>query len=320
MWRNRLVKNQARLAAWRKREAVTCFRAYDRDIPELPFQVDVYEGEGNVTAAVVVAFAPRHGGGAAFDAFCVACRDVVASVFGAAHVFLQLRERERGGEVEAEDADASTVELVVRERAARFLLRLGARRDPGLFLDHRPTRLLVADQARGKDVLNLFAYTGSFSVHAALAGASSTTSVDLSPKTTRWAEENLALNGLSGGVSGGLSGSKHRAVCQDVLAFVDSHEGDASFDIAVVDPPSFSRSKRATRTFEVQRDHPELVRATLRKCRAGGVVWFSTNFRGFALDPALLNDRALVIDDVTTSTTPPDFAQTAHRCFRIRRA
>ncbi len=319
MWKNRLAKNQARLLPWRKREQVTCFRAYDRDIPELPFQVDVYKGEdkngAGEQAAVFVAYAPRHGGGAAFSAFAAACADVTAGVLGIERgmVFLQVRERERGGEVEADDADASAVDLVVREGPARLRVRLGARRDPGLFLDHRTTRRLVAAEAHGRALLNLFAYTGSFSVQAALAGASSTTSMDLSHKTTLWASENLALNQLDG--------RQHRAVCQDVLAFLAADEGNNAFDVVVVDPPSFSRSKRATRDFDVARDHVSLIHQALRKCRAGGVVWFSTNLRGFTLGNVAVGDwSSVVVVDVTARTQPPDFQHAPHRCFRLQRA
>ena len=319
MWRNRLVKNRGRLQPWRNREGVSSYRCYDRDIPELPFQVDLYEGEVAgapgvvVRAAVIVAFAPRHGGGATFDEFARACSVVVGEVFDitAERMFLQLRERERGGEVEADDLDASVLRLVVEEGPARLLLRLGARRDPGLFLDHRTTRALVAAEAKGKRLLNLFAYTASFSVQAALAGASSTTSMDLSPKTTRWAEANLAENQLDA--------RAHQVVCRDVLAFLESSEEEGAFDIVVVDPPSFSRSKRAARDFDVARDHPWLVRAALEKCRPRGAVWFSTNRREFELSPELAGATELIFHDVSDATRPFDFQRSPHRCFRVHR-
>ena len=308
MWRNRLVKNLARLAAWRKREDVTCFRVYDRDIPELPFQVDVYE-----SSVFFVAYAPRHGGGASFDAFVNACADVVADVCGVLRdrIVVQTRERERGGEVEAEDADASEFDVVVREARAKFRLRLGARRDPGLFLDHRTTRALVAKEIAGRSLLNLFAYTGSFSVQAALSQASSTTSMDLSARTCRWAEENLALNGLDP--------KKHRVICQDVLAYLESDEERGAYDVVVVDPPSFSRSKRAARNFNVAKDHTWLIGRSLMKCRSGGTVWFSTNLRGFSLARDAARDDVSIVD-VTAQTKPPDFQQQPHRCFRVTRA
>lgn len=319
MWKNRLQKNQARLLPWRKREQVNCYRAYDRDIPELPFQVDVFAGDDAHTkaptsAAVFVAYAPRHGGGAAFVEFAHAAADVAADVLAIerSRVFVQVRERERGGEVEAEDADASALELIVSEGPARLRVRLGARRDPGLFLDHRTTRRMVAAGARDRRVLNLFAYTGSFSVHAALAGASSTTSMDLSQKTTQWAADNLAENGLDP--------QQHRAVCQDVLAFLEDAAGDGAFDVVIVDPPSFSRSKRARRDFDVGRDHVTLIHAALRKCSPEGIVWFSTNFRGFELGNVTGSSYGVVVDDVTARTQPPDFQQRPHRCFRVQRS
>ena len=170
----------------------------------------------------------------------------------------------------------------------------------------------MAAEARGQRLLNLFAYTASFSVQAALAGASSTTSMDLSPKTTRWAEANLAENRLDP--------RTHKAVCSDVLAFLESSEEEGAFDIVVVDPPSFSRSKRAARDFDVARDHPWLVRAALKKCRRGGVVWFSTNRREFVLAPELVNAVDLHVVDVSDGTRPFDFQRSPHRSFRVRSA
>ena len=320
---NRLRKNEARLRAWRKREGVTCYRVYDRDIPELPMQIDVFAGEDDVRAACVVAFAPRHGGGVAFDVVVADAARAVAEVLSIdpTRVFTQLRERDRGGEVEADDAASSVLELIVREGPARLLLKLGARRDPGLFLDHRTTRRLVAQEARGRSVLNLFAYTGSFSVQAALAGASSTTSVDLSLQTTRWAEQNLGLNGLIDAQAPGRSAQPaHRVVRADVLAFLEAEEGQAAYDVVVVDPPSFSRSRRAQRDFDVGRDHIWLIGAALRVCRAGGVVWFSTNLRNFVLGDVASLGADVVVDDVTARTQPPDFQRSPHRAFRVHRA
>jgi 23S rRNA G2069 N7-methylase RlmK/C1962 C5-methylase RlmI len=290
---------------------VTCWRAYDRDMPELPLQIDVFEAEeGAARAACVVAFAPRHGGGPAFDAVVVGAAAAVSEVLAIepARVFTQVRERDRGGEVAADDAASSALELIVREGRARLLLKLGARRDPGLFLDHRTTRRLVAEECAGRSLLNLFAYTGSFSVQAALAGASSTTSVDLSQQTALWAEQNLALNDLTA--------PAHRVLRADVLAFRE--ESREQWDVVVVDPPSFSRSRRAQRDFDVARDHVWLIGAALRVCKPAGSVWFSTNLRGFQLgDLTQLKD--VVVVDVTARTQPPDFQRTQHRAFRIQR-
>jgi 23S rRNA G2069 N7-methylase RlmK/C1962 C5-methylase RlmI len=304
--RNRMTKNFARLAAWRKREGITCFRAYDRDIPEVPLAVDVFEGEDGRRRASVVAFAPRHGGGAGFTRELEGYADAIGAVAGVARadLHLQVREREAGGTVDADAADASADEFFVREGPARFLVRLGARRDPGLFLDHRTTRRLVADEARGRSLLNLFAYTGSFSVHAGLAGAAATTSVDLSASTTRWAATNLEANGLIG--------PHHRVVADDVFAFLQDDAG--RYDLIVLDPPSVSKSRRATRSLDVQRDHPWLIDRCVARLAPGGALWFSTNLRGFAIAPLPAH---VVVDDVTERTRCADFHALAHRCFRI---
>jgi 23S rRNA (guanine2445-N2)-methyltransferase / 23S rRNA (guanine2069-N7)-methyltransferase len=306
--RNRLTKNVARLAGWRKREGVTCFRAYDRDIPELPLAIDLFEGEDGRRRAQMIAFAPRHGGGAAFTSELTRLAGVVGEVLGVASddVHLQVRERERGGTQDADDAAQSADSFFVREGSARFLVRLGARRDPGLFLDHRLTRRLVADEVRGRSLLNLFAYTASFSVHAARAGAASTTSVDLSASTTRWAAENLVANGIEG--------PRHRVLAGDVFAFLDDDRD--RYDVIVCDPPSVSKSRRATRDLDVQRDHPWLIDRCAARLAAGGALWFSTNLRDFRLAPL---PPGLVVDDVTERTRSPDFHALAHRCFRISR-
>ncbi|MBM4280315.1 MAG: methyltransferase [Deltaproteobacteria bacterium] len=304
--RNRLNKNLARLSSWRQRDGVTCFRAYDRDIPEVPLAIDVYEGEDGLRRLQVVAFAPRHGGGAGFVAEVEALARVAGEALGADadRVYAQVRERERGGSVEADDAAASASSFFVREGAGRFLIRMGARRDPGLFLDHRTTRRLVAEACVGRSLLNLFAYTGSFSVHAALAGARRTTSVDLSASTVRWAADNLAANGLAPG--------DHRVVADDVFAFLEG-EGDR-YDVIVLDPPSVSRSRRASRDLDVQRDHALLLRRCVARLRPGGAIWFSTNLRTFSLAPL---PASLVVEEVTATTVPPDFHERPHRCFRI---
>lgn len=310
MFGARVKKNVARLAPWRRREGVSCYRAYDRDIPELPLAVDVFvDDDSGLAHVLVTAWAPRHGGGQAFAALVEACAVSAAAVVDAADRFVvQVREPGPGGELTHDELEASRFELTVREGRGRFKLRLGARRDPGLFLDHRPTRARVADVVVGRRLLNLFAYTGSFSVQAALAGAAATLSVDLSVSTCRWAEENLALNALHG--------PAHRVLQADVLAFLD--DDDARWDVIVIDPPSFSKSRRAAGTFDVQRDHPVLIAQAARRLTAGGEIWFSCNRRDFTLSREAL-PAGVVVDDMTGATTPPDFRGAPHWCFRLHR-
>jgi len=323
-FRARLTKNLKRLSSWRRASGgwAECFRAFDRDMPELPIAVDVFAGESGLIALNVIGWAPRHGGGASFAALVEACAAEAAAVIGAelkatgVHHVAQIREPGVGGELAAGDVDGSSLELVVREGPARFIVRLGARRDPGLFLDHRLTRRLVADAARGRRVLNLFAYTGSFSVQTALAGALRTVSVDLSASTCRWAEENLALNDLRG--------PAHTVVSGDALDLDALDVDDA--DVIIVDPPSFSKSRRARpdgrghADFDVQRDHPQLISAALRRLRPGGELWFSCNRRGFELATDALPRDVVVVDDLTAASTPPDFRGAPHTCVRLRRS
>ena len=312
LFRARLEKNVVRLGRWRHKERVHSFRAYDRDMPEVPVAIDVYADEAGAGAILAIGWAPRHGGGQAFESFVADCGAEAASVLGmTGPVVAQVRESGFGGAIEADEVEASSHQLEVSEGGARFIVRLGARRDPGLFLDHRQTRAMVARSAKGKSVLNLFAYTGSFSVHAALAGASSTTSVDLSPSTTRWAQENLTLNGIVG--------DRHSVHSADAFEWLEgAHRRGERFDVVVVDPPSFSRSRRTASTFDVQEDHPRLLRLTLGCVRPGGTVWFSCNRRGFEFDHRRFDDD-VVIEDVTKDTIPPDFRGLPHQCFRLTR-
>ena len=310
MFSARVKKNVGRLAPWRRRERISCYRAYDRDIPELPLAVDVFVDDDSGLAYVLqTAWAPRHGGGVAFAALVEACGAAAAAVVDAGDRFVtQIREPGPGGELAHDELEASRWEFTAREGAARFRLRLGARRDPGLFLDHRATRAHVATHIKGRRLLNLFAYTGSFSVQAALAGAAATLSVDLSVSTCRWAEENLTLNGLSG--------PAHRVQQADVLSFLDDDDG--RWDVIVIDPPSFSKSRRAAGTFDVQRDHPALIARAARRLSTGGEIWFSCNRRDFILARDAL-PAGFVVDDMTGPTTPPDFRGTPHWCFRLHR-
>jgi 23S rRNA G2069 N7-methylase RlmK/C1962 C5-methylase RlmI len=306
----RAKKNLSRLQPWRRREGIRCFRLFDRDMPELPLAVDVYEAEGGERYLQVIGWAPKHGGGAAFDALCHDVGVAAADVVGAdtSHVCVQRREPGVGGELDAERVEESLHTFVVREGQGRFLIRLGARRDPGLFLDHRLTRQRVVDVAAGKRVLNVFGYTGSFSVLAALAGASQTLTVDLSASTLRWAEENLALNGLRA--------PAHQTLRADALSHFDDVNVGA-WDIVVIDPPSFSKS-RAGRPFDVSRDHAPLLRQAARALAVGGQIIFSCNRRGFTLDRQSLED-VFVVDDITKATTPPDFRGLPHTAFALAR-
>ena len=197
----------------------------------------------------------------------------------------------------------------MEEGGLKFLVNFTDYLDTGLFLDHRKTRARIGKLAKGKRFLNLFCYTGVATVHAAAGGAASTTSVDMSRTYVDWAKRNLAINGLRG---------EHAFVQEDCLAWLAEGSG-GPWDLIFLDPPTFSNSKRMDREFDVQRDHVDLIQATLKRLAPGGLLLFSTNFRKFKLDREAL--AGLEIRDITKGTVPFDFSRDAkvHACFEIRR-
>jgi len=298
MLANRVRKNARHLGKWAKREAITCFRVYDRDIPEIPITVDTYEG-----ALVINDYREFERDDA--DAWLDAAVTAVKAALTPTEVFVKRRERlahHAPGQQYERQADRG-VWRTVREAGHAFRVNLSDYVDTGLFLDHRITRArATAEPAR--TMLNLFAYTGAFSVYAAAAGMQTTT-VDLSNTYLEWAAENLALNRLTS-----------ELVRADVREFlVAARRAGRRWDLVVVDPPTFSNSKRMDGTWDVQRDHAALLDDVLAVC--SGAVWFSTNRRRFKLE---LPDAALAITDMTHATIPPDFRdQKIHHAYRIAR-
>jgi 23S rRNA (guanine2445-N2)-methyltransferase / 23S rRNA (guanine2069-N7)-methyltransferase len=303
MLANRLRKRSRHLARWARRTGVSCYRVYDCDIPEVPLVVDWYEGRLHVSAYA------RAGDPVRDDAWLDEMTAAAASALGVARedAFAKRRAGQPGATQYVRLGDARAT-FTVHEAGLLFLVNLSDYVDTGLFLDHRETRARVGAESAGKRVLNLFCYTGAFTVHAAARGAAATTSVDLSKTYLEWAGENLRLNTLAG--------PKHELVRADALEFLARDIG--RYDLAVVDPPTFSNSKKMRESFDVQRDHVALLNATLRRLTPGGVLWFSTNFRRFKLDaPAL---EASAIEDVSLETLPEDFPDPRTRfVWRIER-
>ncbi len=305
MFANRLKKNVRRVVAGARRLNLSCYRVYDGDIPEIPLVVDWYEGRVHVGL-----FAKRKMSEEEGDAWLEALLEVIVAQLGveARNVFVKTRQRQKGswqyGRFGHEGA-----EFVVSEAGLEFKVNLSDYLDTGLFLDHRITRQMVRDEAKDKRFLNLFAYTGSFSVYAAAAGAKTTTTIDMSNTYLRWAEENMALNGFKG--------PEHDFVRADILAFLQStHALKERFELVVVDPPTFSNSKKMADIFDVQRDYAWLLTQTLEITKKGGVVYFSSNFGNFSFDPALITASQIV--EITDKTTPGDFKHSRpHRCWRI---
>jgi 23S rRNA (guanine2445-N2)-methyltransferase / 23S rRNA (guanine2069-N7)-methyltransferase len=306
MFANRLRKNLRNLGRWAGREGITCYRLYDADLPEYAVAVDIYE-----RWAVVAEYeAPPGVDPARARARLAEALAAVSQVtrIPEERVYLKTRFR-RKGNTQYEKLGAMGAFHRVHEGGLSFLVNFRDYLDTGLFLDHRPTRAMIRELARGKRFLNLFAYTGAATVCAAAGGASSTVTVDLSNTYTGWARKNLDLNGLPP--------AKHRVVRADCLKWIRQEKG--RYELIFLDPPTFSRSKAMEGTFDVQRDHVHLLRAAARLLAPGGTMLFSTNLRTFKMDTGKLG--ALKTLDITDRTIPPDFARDKriHSCWLVTR-
>lgn len=317
MLANRLKKNLKHLKRWREREGVDCYRLYDADMPEYAAAIDIYHGQVQGSGALrtqvhVQEYAPPR----SVDPERAAERLVhiemaIPAALGVdpANISVKQRRRHRGTSQYEKLAEAPVGELLtVREGQAQLLVNLWQYLDTGLFLDHRPLRLRIAREAANKRFLNLFCYTAAASVQAALGGARFTLSVDMSSTYLNWARKNLALNGLSE--------SRNRLEQTDCLQWLQA--ADQTFDMILLDPPSFSNSKRMDEVLDVQRDHVWLIDSAMRLLAEDGVLFFSNNLRSFTLDSEALS--AFVIKDITAQTIDPDFArhQRIHQCWEIR--
>lgn len=305
MFANRLRKNQRRLAPWLKREKIEAYRLYDADMPEYAVAVDVYGEQVHVAEYRAPREVDETAAARRFDEVMAAVPEVLA--LAPEQVASKVRQRQRG---DAQyERQASRDELIsIREGAARLLVNLHDYLDTGLFLDHRPLRIRIAKEAKGKDFLNLFCYTGAATIQAALGGAYSTTSVDLSNTYLGWLRKNLAHNGLA-------ESNNHivRADCSEWLAGAQPR-----YDLIMLDPPSFSNSRAMTSSFDVQRDHLLLLRAAMKCLRPGGTLYFSNNRRGFKLDPQVMAEFECA--DISRETLDPDFIRhpKIHVCYCLQ--
>ncbi|MGH8478275.1 MAG: bifunctional 23S rRNA (guanine(2069)-N(7))-methyltransferase RlmK/23S rRNA (guanine(2445)-N(2))-methyltransferase RlmL, partial [Gammaproteobacteria bacterium] len=305
MFANRLAKNMKSLARWARRAEVDCYRLYDADLPEFNLAIDLYQGEGRYVY-VQEYEAPPHIDAARAAGRLEAAVAVITRLceIPAAQVFVRQRRRQRGAEQYRKLGVGGELHEV-RENGCRFLVNLTDYLDTGLFLDHRPTRALIGELARGRRFLNLFGYTGTATVYAAQGGASSSTTVDLSRTYLDWARRNLDLNGITG--------SEHVLVQADCLAWLEETTrtlpADERYGLIFTDPPTFSNSKRMRETFDVERDHLALIRAAARLLAPDGVMIFSTNRRHMKLEEPAIAALGLRIEDLTCATIPPDFAR-----------
>lgn len=312
---NRLRKNLKKLAPWLKREGVSCYRAYDADLPEYSAAIDVYAAADSAPVEdrglwlhVQEYQAPR-------DIPEETTRRRLSELLQAAMAVFELPRARIALKTRAPQTRTSRYQkqdlrghwLPVEEDGLKLQVNLFDYLDTGLFLDHRPARRLIRQQARGKRVLNLFCYTGVASVHAAAGGAAQTTSVDLSATYLDWAARNLGMNGFTG--------ERHRLIQADVLAWLAQNR--ERFELIFCDPPTFSNSARAA-DFDMQRDHARLIRLCMDRLAPGGQLLFSNNFRRFRMDAGIEAD--FQVEEIGAASVPPDFARDPkiHRAFWIR--
>lgn len=306
MFENRLRKMYKHYSKLARRQEVACYRFYDHDLPEFPFAIDLYK---DVVHAAE--YKRRHGmEDEEHTAWLQACKEIIAGVLEIPQeaIFMKERQRKVGRQGQYEKFSEERVERIVPEGGLSFIINLTDYLDTGLFLDHRITRNMVREDAKDKRVLNLFCYTGSFSVYAAHGGAKSVTSVDLSKTYLNWGKRNMQYNKL-------YNDEKHTFIHDDVMEVIKDIPAD-TFDLIICDPPTFSNSKRMDDNFDVQRDHVWLLKQLLKGCTDGGKIYFSNNYRNFVLDRDSIPTPD--IKDITAATTPFDFQGRLHRsCFLI---
>jgi 23S rRNA (cytosine1962-C5)-methyltransferase len=306
MFRNRLLKVFRHLSRQAKRLGVSCYRLYDHDLPEFPFCIEVYGDK-----LYIAEYKRRHGmTEAEHESWLERSLLVIEELLQVSkeNIFLKLRMRKPGRLGQYQKHAGEQQEFIVEENRLKFIINLSDYLDTGLFLDHRTTREIVKTRSSEKKILNLFAYTGSFSVYAASGGASEVITVDLSKTYLSWAGRNLALNGF-------IDEKKYKLIHADVIQWLAATSQDY-FDIIVMDPPTFSNSKRMEGFLDIQRDHVHLINDGLNALKKGGTLFFSTNFTRFILDKGQI--MADSVKDITKTTTAFDFAGRVPRfCFEI---
>ena len=290
---NRLQKNQRRLKGWLKKADISCYRLYDADIPEYAAAIDIYEQRIYVQEYAAPSTIETHIAKQRFDTIKRAVKEFAGDRF--AKVYYKERRRQKGDSQYQRLNEESSESVVVSEGRARFEVNLSDYLDTGLFLDHRPVRQLVGQLSTGKSLLNLFCYTASATVQAALAGTKSSLSIDMSNTYLDWAQRNFELNSLSP--------SKHQLLRADCLKWLE--EDSQTFDVIFLDPPTFSNSKKMESVLDVQRDHPELIRQAMAKLNPEGTLVFSNNFRKFKLDELI--SRQFSCENITAQTLDSDF-------------
>ena len=301
---NRLKKRFKHKARWAKSNAIFCYRVYDKDLPDFPFVIDIFEDY------VVAAIDVIDDGKESNENWLLEIKNIISSVLmvDINNISIKLRFPQKGNK-QYTKLDHSGSIISVQESGLLFLINPFDYLDTGLFLDHRITRQWVKRDALNKRVLNLFSYTGSFSVYAAAGDALIVTTVDMSNTYLQWAEKNMQLNGFK-------SGKKYQYLREDILEWIPT-VSPSSYDLIILDPPTFSNSKKMLLTWDVQRDHALLLNQLQKILAPGGILYFSNNYKKFKLNTTEINGFKCV-EDLTSKSIPADFERTKpHSCFKL---
>ena len=304
---NRLGKNIKHQLKWAKRHGLEAWRIYDKDIPQFPFAVDVYGEHIHLQEYDTGWLMHPEEYRQWLADVCEAVQFVTG--FPAQNIHLKQRARQKGT-AQYEKTGTAGEDFIVCEHGRRFWVNLDKYLDTGLFLDHRNTRKKVGKTAAGKRFLNLFSYTGSFTVYAATGGATSSETVDLSNTYLDWAKRNFELNGISP--------EQHKIVRTDVFQYLQNAAAEGKqFDLIVMDPPSFSNSKKMLDILDIQRDHKKLIDGAMSLLASDGILYFSNNLRSFILDDSVSEQYA--VKDISKQSVPDDFRnKKIHQCWEIR--
>ena len=301
---NRLKKRFKHKARWAKSNAIFCYRVYDKDLPDFPFVIDIFEDY------VVAAIDVIDDGKESNKNWLLEIKNIISSILmvDVNNISIKLRFPQKGNK-QYTKLDHSGSLISVQESGLLFLINPFDYLDTGLFLDHRITRQWVKRDALNKRVLNLFSYTGSFSVYAAAGDALIVTTVDMSNTYLQWAEKNMQLNGFK-------SGKKYQYLREDILEWIPT-VSPSSYDLIILDPPTFSNSKKMLLTWDVQRDHALLLNQLQKILAPGGILYFSNNYKKFKLNTTEINGFKCV-EDLTSKSIPADFERTKpHSCFKL---
>lgn len=317
---NRLIKQYKTLSKWARKNGICCYRLYDKDIPEIPLLLELYNSKDGIRYLSVGLYKrPYYVDENAEKMFLDEFATLSASLLGVSktNVAIKMREKQKGNSQYQKIENNKSLCFVTQEGKAFFHINICDYVDVGLFLDHRPLRMKVAKEAKDKTILNLFCYTASFSIHAILGGAKNVCSVDTSKTALSWAEKNMKLNGI-------IHTPNFVLKNEEVIAFLDNAVARRKkWDIIICDPPTFSNSKRWKGVFDINKDYIDLCCKCIKVLEKDGTLYFSSNSRHLKFDEEALrktSGESLFIKDISKESIPLDFRnKKIHKAWKIKK-